>query len=355
MPLPAYRAKQSTSTTGTGTLILAAASATGRSFAAAFGAARRVQYAISWATGFEIGWGDYDGGTPGNLTRAIVLASSNAGALVSLPAGVKDVFIALLPRQAEPAYFSATATMAPADMGGLYVFNGSGGATLNLPAYATVPLGASFLLLHQGAGVVLVDPAGAELVNGSTTLAVFPGETAELFRTASGWTCAELGNAWRQVAASVSGSAQGAVVFALPASIQRFRLEIEDCSPAVAAQAYMRFSFDGGATYAQGATDYTVAGSIDRAAGATALYASQSILPLSDNLVAGGDMLGFVEFRATGGKRAVIQTTGAGSTGLTGLKAGGICTASAGTATHALFSFVGTNVQTHRARLLGIA
>ena len=85
MPIPAYRAKQSTDTAGTGTLVLNAAATNARSFAAAYGASsRRVMYCISWATGFEIGYGDFDGGTLGSLTRATVLASSNAGALVTL-------------------------------------------------------------------------------------------------------------------------------------------------------------------------------------------------------------------------------------------------------------------------------
>lgn len=354
MPLPAYRAKQSTTTTGTGTLILAAASATGRSLAAAFGAARQVQYVISWATGFEIGWGAYDGASPGSLTRATVLASSNAGALVSLPAGVKDVFVAWLPRQAENTFFTATATLAAADLGGLVVFGGGTAATLNLPAFAGVPLGASFLLLHQGVGTLTIDPAGAETINGATTLQVFAGETAEIFRTASGWTCAELGNAWRQIGASVSASAQGALVFGLPANFSRFRLEIEDCSPTAAAFAFLRYSFDGGTNYAAGASDYTTVGTVDRLAGTAPFYAAQTVLQVSDALVIGGDMFGSVEFRAQGGKRATFQTTGVNANGLTSYVGGGIC-AVAGTATHVLFGFGSTTIQTHRSRLLAIA
>ncbi|MCA3378963.1 MAG: hypothetical protein ING08_01830, partial [Roseomonas sp.] len=93
MPIIAYRAKQSTDTAGTGTLVLNGASSNARSFQAAFGAAtRRIQYCISWQTGFEIGLGDFDGGSPGSLTRATILASSNSGGLVALPAGTKDVF-----------------------------------------------------------------------------------------------------------------------------------------------------------------------------------------------------------------------------------------------------------------------
>ena len=84
MPVSPLRAKQSTNTTGTGTIVLNAADANARNFQTAFGAgSRRIMYAISWATGFEIGFGDYDGGFPGNLTRVTVLKSSNSDALVT--------------------------------------------------------------------------------------------------------------------------------------------------------------------------------------------------------------------------------------------------------------------------------
>ncbi len=102
MPLPAYRAKQSTNTTGTGTIVLNAPAASNtRSFQAAFGAAaRRVMYAISWSDGYEIGLGDFNGGSPGSLTRATVLLSSNSNALVALLAGTKDVFAVFRTRRA---------------------------------------------------------------------------------------------------------------------------------------------------------------------------------------------------------------------------------------------------------------
>ncbi len=283
-----------------------------------------------------------------------MLASSNAGALVSLPAGVKDVFVALLPRQAEVVAISGTATLAAADMGGLVLFGGGAGGTLNLPAFAGVPLGASALILHQGLGTLVLDPSGAETINALTTLNLYPGETAEIFRTATGWSCADLGNAWRQVAASVSVSAQGAVVFALPTSLQRFRLEIEDCGPTAAAQAFVRFSFDGGTTYASGASDYTVVGTVERTGGAGAFSAAQSIISISDTLVAGGDLFGWLEFRAQAGKRAVFDTTGINSTGLCHYSGGAYCGANVAAATHIIFGFSATNIQTHRVRLLGI-
>lgn len=189
MPILPYRAKQSTNTTGTGTIVLNAADTNARNFSAAYGASsRRILYMIAWQTGYEFGLGDFDGGTPGNLTRATVLASSNAGALVTLPAGTKDVFAVFDPAAREVISISATATLALADLGNAVVFAGSTAATLNLPAVATVPNGAGWLIRNAGSAALTIDPAGSETVNGLTTLVVPLGMTAEVLRNGAGWT-----------------------------------------------------------------------------------------------------------------------------------------------------------------------
>ena len=70
MPILGYRTQQSTDTTGTGPLALNAAPSAMRGFQGTFGStARRVLYCISWATGFEIGHGQFDGGSPGRLKK----------------------------------------------------------------------------------------------------------------------------------------------------------------------------------------------------------------------------------------------------------------------------------------------
>jgi microcystin-dependent protein len=189
MPIPAFRAKQSTDTAGTGTLVLNAAATNARSFNAAFGAsARRIMYCISWSTGFEIGYGDFDGGTPGSLTRATVLASSNAGSLVTLPAGTKDVFAVFDPAAREVVAISGTATLALADLGNTVVFSGASAATLNLPAVATVPNGAGWLIRNAGSAALTIDPNASETINGLSVLVLPPGMTAESLRNGAGWT-----------------------------------------------------------------------------------------------------------------------------------------------------------------------
>jgi hypothetical protein len=211
MPIPAYRAKQSTNTTGTGTIVLAAAETNARNFSAAYGASsRRIMYAISWSTGFEIGLGDFDGGTPGNLTRATVLASSNAGALVTLPAGTKDVFAVFDPAAREVVAISGTATLALADLGNAVVFTGASAATLNLPAVATAPLGSGWMIRNAGTAALTIDPNGAETINNASTLILQAGQAAFIFDGGTAWECIIAGQP--ASSAVIADSASGAPV-----------------------------------------------------------------------------------------------------------------------------------------------
>jgi hypothetical protein len=211
MPIPAFRAKQSTDTAGTGTLVLNAAATNARSFNAAFGAsARRIMYCISWSTGFEIGYGDFDGGTPGSLTRATVLASSNAGSLVTLPAGTKDVFAVFEPAAREVVAISGTATLALADLGNTVVFSGASVATLNLPAVATAPTGSGWMVRNAGTAALTIDPSGAETINGANTLVLQAGQAAFIFDGGAAWECIIAGQP--ASSAVIADSASGAPV-----------------------------------------------------------------------------------------------------------------------------------------------
>jgi microcystin-dependent protein len=195
MPIIAYRAKQSTDTAGTGTLVLSAAASNARSLQAAFGAAaRRIQYCIQWSTGFEIGYGDFDGGSPGSLTRATILASSNSGGLVALPAGTKDVFSVVDPAAREVIAIAGTANLALADLGNTVVFSGGAAATLNLPAVAAVASGAGWLVLNLGSAALTLDPNASETINGQASIALPPGMTAHILRSGAGWVAGIFGH-----------------------------------------------------------------------------------------------------------------------------------------------------------------
>lgn len=90
----ADRVKETTVTTGTGTLTLAGAVTGFRSFSSGIGANNTTYYAIASATGaeWEVGLGTVGaGGT--TLARTTILASSNAGSVVTLSAGSKEVFV----------------------------------------------------------------------------------------------------------------------------------------------------------------------------------------------------------------------------------------------------------------------
>lgn len=191
MAIAPLRAKQTTTTTGTGTLALLAAGAGERSFQAALGnSAVITPYVISGSGFFEIGLGSYDGASPGSLTRATILASSNSGSAVSLPAGTADVFIPFLPglRGVRTGTGSETATRAWA--GEAYTWTGTSAATLTLPAAAQFPPAIGLPVINAGTALLTIDGDGSETVGGVANLVLRPGQAVELIRRGSAWDAA---------------------------------------------------------------------------------------------------------------------------------------------------------------------
>lgn len=111
--IQADRVRETSTTTGTGNLTLAGAVAGHRAFGDVMANNDTTMYVIAHqsAAEWEVGLGTWQ--TGGTLVRTSVIASSNAGAAVSLSAGTKDVFISL-PSQAAlfgtltPAQITAT-------------------------------------------------------------------------------------------------------------------------------------------------------------------------------------------------------------------------------------------------------
>lgn len=123
------RVKETTTSVGTGTITLAGAVAGFQSFSAV-GTGNTTYYAIVEQSGsnWEVGLGTYTAaGT--TLSRDTVLASSNAGALVSFAAGTKDVFCTYA--AAKSAHLDAAGHLAG------YVI--SGGSVNGTPIGATTP------------------------------------------------------------------------------------------------------------------------------------------------------------------------------------------------------------------------
>ena len=169
------RVKHTSTTTGTGTLSLIAPATGFQGFNNAYGAGPVVvYYAISGATYYEVGLGTFDNAGP-TLTRTTILASSNGGAPVSLPAATHDVF------SWEPAGWPVQAitgntTLVAADVFGFILFSGGSAATLTLPAIATLAPGAAFPVLNLGTALLTIDGNAAETINGSASITLFPGE-----------------------------------------------------------------------------------------------------------------------------------------------------------------------------------
>lgn len=123
----ADRVKETTTVTGTGTATLLGA-ATGFQSFAVVGNANTTYYCIAGqgTAEWEVGIGTYtSSGT--TLARTTILASSNAGAVVTFSAGTKDVFVTY------PAGYSVNATNNPGSVGQILASNGTGIA----PTWAT--------------------------------------------------------------------------------------------------------------------------------------------------------------------------------------------------------------------------
>jgi len=63
----------------------------------------------------------------------------------------------------------------------------SGTWTLNLPAVASAGNGFSLMVRNSGTGTITIDPSGAELVDGATTVTVAPGNGLVLMCTGTAW------------------------------------------------------------------------------------------------------------------------------------------------------------------------
>lgn len=178
-----FRALQTTNTTGTGTLTLIAASSRDRSFQAALGSSSIVtEYLISGTTFYERGFGTYDGGSPGTLTRTTIIASSNGGAAVSLPAGTADVFVPAHPNWRGWRTGTGADTLGVSAFGETYCWSGSGAQTCTLPAIASCPPNIGWEFINAGTAVLTLDGNSTETINGATTIALYPNQRVMLFR-----------------------------------------------------------------------------------------------------------------------------------------------------------------------------
>jgi hypothetical protein len=107
----ADRVKESTTTTGTGTVNLGGAATGGfQTFVAGIGDGKCCYYCIQLTASneWEVGIGTVTDAVTDTLSREVVLASSNAGALVNFSAGSKDVFCTIPAAWMELPYSQGT-------------------------------------------------------------------------------------------------------------------------------------------------------------------------------------------------------------------------------------------------------
>ena len=104
MPRMFDRVKETSTTNGTGAITLAGAANQYVAFSTVCAVGdQNIPYAIVGQTGaeWEVGLGVYSAAN--TLTRDLVLASSNANAVVNLSAGTKDVFLTINAENAKPS------------------------------------------------------------------------------------------------------------------------------------------------------------------------------------------------------------------------------------------------------------
>lgn len=197
----AARVKETTTTTGTGTLQLAGAVTDFQTFVAGIGDTNQCSYMIfeSGTGAWERGIGTVAAGAPDTLSRDIVLESTNGGAKVNLAAGAKDVFVDLDPQVFSGSFINALAksgnyTVTFGDAGALIeVTTGASDVTISLMPIADVWRGWSVTVrkVDTGAGKVIVDANGTELIDGYLTRKLWSqyDEAQVIKGSGASWAC----------------------------------------------------------------------------------------------------------------------------------------------------------------------
>lgn len=185
-------------------------------------------------------------------------------------------------------------TIVAADSGG--IIRASGTWTLHLLAAAAAGNGYLTDLINSGSGTITVDPAGAETIDGLSTIAVPAGFSTSIFSTGNEWeTMGRTGLI--PVRSTTLTVATPSVDFVLPSPDLIYQLRITNAASSAGSPLLLRFSTDGGATFLDGASDYEYAMLYNVAAAASGVGDStESSIFLTTSLVSGGGVNGVVEF-----------------------------------------------------------
>jgi hypothetical protein len=125
--------------------------------------------------------------TAAGLWRTFKFGAATASAQASALAGYGLKANSSLLEQDYPATsLSGSYTVGAADRAGLFLWTGGVG-TLSLLAAATAANGFFVSVRNSGTGAWTIDPAGSELINGSATLVLQPGDSASVYCNGSAW------------------------------------------------------------------------------------------------------------------------------------------------------------------------
>lgn len=161
---------------------------------------------------------------------------------------------------------------------------------------------------------------------------------------------------WEVIAESVNSSAQATVDFtSISAGFLRYRLEIDDCTPAAAATLYLVISNDAGATWKGGASDYEwLANGYIGLVGASATLsgAATSMLPSSVTVGTSAPLHGDIWISPAGAARMKLAYRDSSARQVQ-MESVARYIGAAITLNAIRVGFTGQNVATHRIRLLG--
>lgn len=141
---------------------------------------------------FEIGFNNFNG-TTNVLTRDAdnkILASSNGGNRVNIPAATTYDVLALDVGQHYVRLFSSTLVQDQMDHGGTFVFTGGTAANFTLCPLARTGMGCTYVVKNDGTANLNVYPASGDAISPAGTSSPYvvpPGDGMIFYRGASAW------------------------------------------------------------------------------------------------------------------------------------------------------------------------
>lgn len=190
-----YRVRGLSSTAGSGNITISAANAQlYKTFPSYFGTGTSaIGYIIVGPDSnkfFEVGFNNYNG-TTNVLTRDAdnkILASSNGGARVNIPASVTYDVLALDVGQHYVRLFSAALVMDQMDHGGTFVFNGASSVNATLCPLNRTGSGCTYVFKNDGTASFNINPfAGDAIASVTPPYVVPPGDGVIVYRGPSTW------------------------------------------------------------------------------------------------------------------------------------------------------------------------